>query len=163
MLFMCRLSDGSDHTTRYALSSDLTALEESLRNIDLMESILGKDHADTINALRISIKKQVRIYWNCVLLEIRQSVYMSLSFVIFPAIYKFFTFQFSFLLHEAETITGINVHWIGLLQDNNFKGDFKNPRSHMELLYGNNILSYSTDWKSKMATISLQTAQPCSK
>jgi hypothetical protein len=59
---MCRLSDGSDHTTRYALSRDLTALEESLRNIDLMESILGKDHADTINALRISIKKQVRIY-----------------------------------------------------------------------------------------------------
>jgi hypothetical protein len=128
-----------------------------------MESILGKDHADTINALRISIKKQVRIYWNCVLLEIRQSACMSLSFVIFPAIYKFFTFQFPFLLQEAETITGINVHWIGLLQDNNFKGDFKNPRSHMELLYGNNILSFSTDWKSKMATISLQTAQPCSK
>ena len=143
MLFMCRLSDGSDHTTRYALSSDLTALEESLRYINLMESSLGKDHADTINALRISIKKQVRIYWNCVLLEIRQNVCLSLSFVIFPAIYKVFTFQFSFLLHEAEIITGRNVHWIDLLQDNNLKGDFKNPRSHMELLYGNNVLNFS--------------------
>jgi hypothetical protein len=38
-----------------------------------------------------------------------------------------------------------------------------NKSQFMELLYGNNILSFSTDWKSKMATISLQTAQPCSK
>ncbi|XP_063396237.1 uncharacterized protein LOC134680888 isoform X2 [Mytilus trossulus] len=58
LLFLCRLSDGSDHTTRYSVNSDITALEEALKNIDSIEPLVGKKHANCLESMRTSVKKQ---------------------------------------------------------------------------------------------------------
>ncbi|XP_052072967.1 telomeric repeat-binding factor 1-like isoform X2 [Mytilus californianus] len=58
LLFLCRLSDGSDHTTRYSVNSNITALEEALKNIDSIEPLLGKKHVNCLEPMRTSVKKQ---------------------------------------------------------------------------------------------------------
>ncbi|CAC5386852.1 TERF1 [Mytilus coruscus] len=58
LLFLCRLSDGSDHTTRYSVNSDLTALEEALKSIDSIEPLVGKKHVNCLESMRTSVKKQ---------------------------------------------------------------------------------------------------------
>lgn len=59
LLFLCRLSDGCDHTTRYTLNSDLTALEEALKNVSVIESLVSETHIETLKTLRTTVKKQV--------------------------------------------------------------------------------------------------------